>query len=271
MAGALQEMRVEGTKDNADLLLAVVEHPAFKAGDLHTGFIEEHGVVADLAEVPPPAMAAMSALDFLSPPKEDDPWRAHSGWRLGRMDQPAAWDRAGRVHTASVSAELGGDGLQVTTGSQRLLVRLLGHQNSRFGEARLAAGQRWLSVDGQRVTVVGYGPDWRVVEWQGRSFRFRRPQPLSVDQVAGDAGATELSGRLTAPTPGRVVSIAVSTGQRVGANEPLIVLEAMKMEHVVEAPYAGVVTEVCVGVGDQVANGAALLTLGPAEAPTEIE
>jgi 3-methylcrotonyl-CoA carboxylase alpha subunit len=62
--------------------------------------------------------------------------------------------------------------------------------------------------------------------------------------------------------PGRVVKIAVTLGQRVGQNQPLIVLEAMKMEHVIEAPHAGVVTEVCVQVGEQVSGGAQLLTLG---------
>ena len=65
--------------------------------------------------------------------------------------------------------------------------------------------------------------------------------------------------------PGRVVKIAVQAGQRVGQNQPLVVLEAMKMEHVVEAPHAGVVTELCVEVGDQVASGAQLLTLGSVE------
>jgi 3-methylcrotonyl-CoA carboxylase alpha subunit len=63
--------------------------------------------------------------------------------------------------------------------------------------------------------------------------------------------------------PGRVVKIAVVSGEQVSQNQPLITLEAMKMEHVIEAPHAGVVTEVCVQVGDQVPSGAQLLTLGP--------
>jgi 3-methylcrotonyl-CoA carboxylase alpha subunit len=62
--------------------------------------------------------------------------------------------------------------------------------------------------------------------------------------------------------PGRIVKIAVEPGQLVRPNEPLVVLEAMKMEHVVEAPHAGTVREVCVAVGEQVAAGAVLLDLG---------
>ena len=61
--------------------------------------------------------------------------------------------------------------------------------------------------------------------------------------------------------PGRVVKIAVASGEHVSQNQPLIVMEAMKMEHVIEAPHAGVVSDVHVQVGDQVASGAQLLTL----------
>jgi biotin carboxyl carrier protein len=69
--------------------------------------------------------------------------------------------------------------------------------------------------------------------------------------------------------PGRIVKVSVEAGQQVSQNQPLVVLEAMKMEHVVEAPHAGVVTELCVAVGQQVPGGAQLLVLGSAEAPVE--
>jgi 3-methylcrotonyl-CoA carboxylase alpha subunit len=61
--------------------------------------------------------------------------------------------------------------------------------------------------------------------------------------------------------PGRIVKIAVRPGESVRQNQPLVVLEAMKMEHVVEAPHPGVVGQVCVNEGDQVASGTRLLTL----------
>ena len=123
LAAALKEMRVEGVKHNVDLLLAVVQHPAFRRGDLHTGFLDEHGIVEELAVVPPPVLAAVSALDSLIPEQEEDPWRAHSGWRLARVDQPATWSRAGRAHTATVTADVGGDGVVVDTGAHQLHVR----------------------------------------------------------------------------------------------------------------------------------------------------
>jgi biotin carboxyl carrier protein len=67
---------------------------------------------------------------------------------------------------------------------------------------------------------------------------------------------------LVASMPGRVVKIAVVQGQQVTAHQPLVVLEAMKMEHVVEAPYPGVISDLGVTVGQQVRGGARLLTLG---------
>jgi 3-methylcrotonyl-CoA carboxylase alpha subunit len=252
LADALQEVWIDGVADNVDLLLATIDQPAFLNGDLHTGFLDEHRVLEDLAEVPPPVMAAVSALDSLGTSRyAEDPWRMQTSWRLGRVDQPAAWIRAGRTHAATVSAELTGDGVVVNTGSDRLAVRSIGRE----------APRSRVSVDRRSLTVWDHD-DRRVVEWQGRSYRFRRPAGLSVAATAGDRGARGGAGRLTAPMPGRVVKIAVTLGQRVGQNQPLIVLEAMKMEHVIEAPHAGVVTEVCVQVGEQVSGGAQLLTLG---------
>ena len=64
--------------------------------------------------------------------------------------------------------------------------------------------------------------------------------------------------------PGRVVKISVGNGEQVSQGQPLVVLEAMKMEHVVEAPHAGAVTEVCVRVGEQVSGGTRLLVIGSA-------
>jgi 3-methylcrotonyl-CoA carboxylase alpha subunit len=253
LADALREMRVDGIRNNVDLLLAVIEHPAFRAGDLHTGFLDEHAIVLELKELPAPALAAVSALDFLTTPREADPWRAQTGWRLGRVDQPAAWARAGQTHTARVTALLEADGVRVDVGAQSLNVRLI---DSNESAARL-------SVAGRTVTVRADGPDRRVVEGANQTYRLQRPPPLRVEDTARDRGAAGGAGRLTAPMPGRVVKIAVVSGEQVSQNQPLITLEAMKMEHVIEAPHAGVVTEVCVQVGDQVPSGAQLLTLGP--------
>jgi 3-methylcrotonyl-CoA carboxylase alpha subunit len=74
------------------------------------------------------------------------------------------------------------------------------------------------------------------------------------------AGEHEAAGgRLTAPMPGKVVAVMASNGKEVKKGEPLVIMEAMKMEHTISAPSDGVVEEVLYQVGDQVADGAPLL------------
>jgi len=105
---------------------------------------------------------------------------------------------------------------------------------------------------------------------------FRRGDVL---HVFGDDGATQIAeldplasagegagegGRLTAPMPGKVVSIAVKAGDKVSKGQPLAVMEAMKMEHTIAAPQDGVVGEVLYAPGDQVPEGAELLRLATA-------
>jgi 3-methylcrotonyl-CoA carboxylase alpha subunit len=252
LADALRHFTIEGIQHNVDLLLAVIESPAFQAGQLDTSFLDEQRVLAQLAEVPAEALAAASALDHLDVARRvDDPWRAATAWRLARVDQPSAWTRAGRRHASSVSAVLGGDGVSVDVDDRQLHVRGLGAESN--------AVQR-VSVDGRAVSVCE-DADWRVVEWQGRSYRMQRARALTVGETAGDAARGGGVGRLTAPMPGRVVKVAVEDGQHVVQNQPLVWLEAMKMEHVVEAPHAGVVSGIRVQAGQQVSAGERLLSL----------
>jgi 3-methylcrotonyl-CoA carboxylase alpha subunit len=76
---------------------------------------------------------------------------------------------------------------------------------------------------------------------------------------AGEGEADE--GRLTAPMPGKIIALLVSTGERVVKGTPLLIMEAMKMEHTINAPCDGTVSELLYAVGDQVDEGAQLLSL----------
>jgi len=80
--------------------------------------------------------------------------------------------------------------------------------------------------------------------------------------LGGATGAKSEAG-LTTPMPGTVVKVQVIEGQTVDAHEPLMVLEAMKMEHVIEAPYAGVVQAILFQQGDMVPAGSPVVRMEP--------
>jgi 3-methylcrotonyl-CoA carboxylase alpha subunit len=82
-----------------------------------------------------------------------------------------------------------------------------------------------------------------------------------VDVIAQSAGGDAAAGKLTAPMPGKVIALPVTRGQHVERGTPLVVMEAMKMEHTILAPAAGIVGDILFDVGDQVAEGAELVRL----------
>ena len=117
---------------------------------------------------------------------------------------------------------------------------------SRIAHAAASGPRRYLHLDG--VTV----------EWE---IDAERPRPHRT-------GGTAAPGALLAPTPGLVTEVLVRPGEAVRAGQPLLIVEAMKMEHVVRAASTAVVREVRVRVGDQVEAGVVVAELGPAEGPS---
>jgi biotin carboxyl carrier protein len=96
------------------------------------------------------------------------------------------------------------------------------------------------------------------VDVEGQSLEFRLAAPPAVEETVRHAVRSEGAAVLTAPMPGRVVAVRRRAGEVVAAHEPVVVLEAMKMEHSISAPLAGTVTALHVKAGDQVQRGDAL-------------
>jgi biotin carboxyl carrier protein len=114
----------------------------------------------------------------------------------------------------------------------------------------------------QPAAVVG--PDGSVhVDIGGRSVAFRVAPAPDVERAARAAGHHgPTSGEVVSPMPGSVLAVHVAVGATVEAGDPIVTLEAMKMEHVVVAPVAGTIVELAVRVADQVRRGQILAQTG---------
>jgi 3-methylcrotonyl-CoA carboxylase alpha subunit len=132
-----------------------------------------------------------------------------------------------------------------------------GDETAQLSELRVEGQQISLQVDQTRVhaRVLRVGELFHVF-YGGVHYSLRWRDPLA------HAGQQEAeAGRLTAPMPGKIVALLVDVGAVVERGAPLLIMEAMKMEHTIQAPSAGCVSELLYAVGDQVAEGAQLLIL----------
>jgi 3-methylcrotonyl-CoA carboxylase alpha subunit len=120
-------------------------------------------------------------------------------------------------------------------------------------QAGESAVRAWLDDQALAATVVR-GETTIDLFWRGE----RHPLVLH-DPWLAEVEADAHGGGLTAPMPGKVIAVLVETGAKVERGAPLLIMEAMKMEHTIMAPAAGSVKELLYGVGDQVAEGAELI------------
>ncbi len=235
---ALAEQVILGVTTNTAFLRNLLQHKEVRAGNLDTGFIERHLDELTSDEVPAEVLAVYALRESLQR-NAVDPWA--SGWRPGA---PAAqrWLLAlpgGR--TANVS--LTGDAVTVDDVSFDATAVLDGD------DVLLTTGgrtTRWATaVDGSVTWIGREGAAWALHE--------------AVRHLREDSHAHD--GDITSPMPGSVIAVHVAQGQAVTKGQPLVVVEAMKMEHTLAAPLDGTVGEVLVRVGQQVAVDELLVTV----------
>jgi propionyl-CoA carboxylase alpha chain len=251
LAEALARAELHGPVTNRALLVRTLRHPEFLAGATDTGFLTRHdpaalgAPLADVAAHRVHAVAASIGLQAVERERSPVPSGIPHGWRnVGPAQQP--------VEFAVDGERLEVDGLLVG-------VRLVA----------VAADHVELDVDGIRRRCAVHrvpGPagavTWYVDSALGSSELVELPRfALPVRAVA--------VGSLLAPLPGSVVQVLVAVGDVVAAGQPVVTIEAMKMQHTVHAPHAGPVTHVHVAVGDQVDASAVLLVIDEGDADGE--
>ncbi|MGQ4597061.1 ATP-binding protein [Nocardia sp. R6R-6] len=256
LSTALHRAKLHGLVTNRDLLVRVLRHPAFLAGDTDTAFFETHGLAALAAPLVSEAGEALSIVAAALADAAANRAAARvggglpSGWR-NLPSQPQRKSYESRVTgTHEVGYRFGRTGLTVD-----------GHAGLALIDS--APDRVVLSVPGERgpvrrqFEVARYGEQVCVDSPLGpvavrRLPRYRDP----ADQVA--------TGSLLAPMPGSVIRLGAEVGSHVEPGRPILWLEAMKMEHAIAAPAAGVLRAVNVTVGQQVEVGAVLAVVEPA-------
>ena len=220
LAAAASEVQVWPVKTNAGFLVKCLEHPRFIAGDVDTGFIA----------VEEEALAASPLSEF-----------GLEGAARALREHGVA--PAGTDHWTPCDAWAGPQGLRLNAAAERLQTVVVNGETHRvamtpdeFGDASylpLTAQKGVWFEDGVAFEVAG----------------FRQP---------GAAGGAASDGGLRAPMPGKIVAVSAQAGDAVVKGQPIVVLEAMKMEHALTAPFDGTVSELSVSVGDQVTADAIL-------------
>jgi 3-methylcrotonyl-CoA carboxylase alpha subunit len=265
LRGALARVRVAGVTSNLDLLRAIAADAAFHAGPPDTEYLARHG--AALLPVPEAAggealalaaagllCARLAAAQQEARCSQDpwSPWHGQQGWRLNGQAREIL--RLCEL-TSGLEREQAIEVVYLQEGWR------LDVAETRFFDVRgsLARdGTLSVCLDGHRIKGLWLqaGEEITVLMSGGQPRRFRLAGPAAPSGKPG-----ERPGRLVAPMPGRVSMLLVEPGARVDANQPLLILEAMKMEHMLRAPNAGILASFCCAPGDQVAEGTELALL----------
>ncbi|HSJ33927.1 MAG TPA: biotin carboxylase N-terminal domain-containing protein [Acidimicrobiia bacterium] len=250
LARSLERAAVHGSVTNRDLLVRILRHPEFLAGEIDTHFLERHepsALSAPLVDADGERRAAVAAA-LAAQVRHRHQARAlgtlPSGWR-NVPSQPQRIDFAGSHGEIEVGYSFDRSGRLTVDGYDN--ARLLEASEDRVG-LELEGLLGWYRVHQSGDTIYVDGPEG--------------PVQLTEKPRFPDTEHEEDPGSLHAPMPGKVIRVTVEEGDTVEEGQVLVVLEAMKMEHSLRAPHGGVVTAIHAGAGDQVAAEAVLVVVG---------
>jgi 3-methylcrotonyl-CoA carboxylase alpha subunit len=240
---SLETFTIDGVRTNLPLLLWIARDEAFARGDTTTSFLARRLDESIFKPAPPPAEAVLLCSAALLVD-------GRAPWRLGDVGVPLRLQHGESV--VEMLADSTGDSNRWRISGERsgeLGARRKGDVvTAEFGDTAIAGA---VTYDHRRINV----------HLGGRTWSFQFAPPPSADAVAGSHGAVG-GAHVTAPMPGRIVKIAIRNGDRVEEHALLIVLEAMKMEHRIEAPAEATVKAVHVKEGQIVSAGTPLVELG---------
>ena len=248
---ALAQTEIGGLVTNTAFLMKLASNKAFGKGDVDTGFIGRHEKEL-LPSVPPASdevlvLAATGVLLKERQGTSGDPWSKLDGWRHygGSHDHLTLIDVSGGQAAHKLVFDYAKDGFVFHLKKSAVPVSATLSQGGKLtadlGGRRVAAG---FATSGEDVTLF----------LDGIGYRLKRAG-IAMGEEDSEAAAL----RITAPMPGRIIAVHAEAGKTVEKGAPLIVLEAMKMEHTLKASHAGKIEFVGCKPGDQIREGQELL------------
>ena len=260
MRAALTETRVAGLETNAAFLHALAAEEDFIAGDVSTKFIEEHDASLFATTAAGPAQWAAAALWEMARTAPaagtgNGPWDDVRGFRINSGSQHSLWIEHEGL-PALLRLSISGNHYAATLEPDASAAsRREGHElqaSIQFSFQGAVDGDVLrLVVEGRTINAFAAPHNDKLRVWIGSEhWDLGLPNPL-----VGISAHHSSEGSLTAPMPGVITELSAAPGDTVAAGKPLLVMEAMKMEHSIKAPFDGVVKSYQFQAGDQVKDG----------------
>jgi acetyl-CoA/propionyl-CoA carboxylase biotin carboxyl carrier protein len=254
---ALEDTVIFGVATNVGFLGRLIADPNVLAGNLDTGLIDRE-VTSLVSNAPSRAAFALFALSWLShlTPKAPvtDPWDALRGWRDSGRSRPIVLRVVSGDTVSVVEASGTPDRGTVTIDGDEVAACLADQEFGTFITVDGETQRAWFRIDGVRTWVCVGGETWPLVE---------------EDVASRVRDASAFSNDVRSPMPGTVVSVPALSGEDVHSGQPLVVVSAMKMEHVLVAPRDGPV-DILVREGDSVIVDEVVARMHPPGATTEV-
>jgi 3-methylcrotonyl-CoA carboxylase alpha subunit len=264
LAGALAEYRISGLSTNLSFLYNLATSAPFAAAEVDTGFIDRHRDLLFHAserervqDLPLASLYLLLRMEQATRARSGgtdpwSPWNASNAWRL---NEPAVHGGAIVLNGVAYDVPV----VEIGSGERRRF-RITACGKSVLAAGELKGNELYADIDGhrQRVTVVPHDGQFTLFSQRG-AMQFALAQP-----DYGEDSAQPAADAFLAPMPGVIVKLLVEPGVTVEQGQPLLILEAMKMEHRVCAPSGGAVKAFYFEAGEQVAGGDELLEFLPA-------
>lgn len=240
MRSVLEQTVVAPLKCNVEFLHKIFAHDVFASGDVDTGFIERYAddLIPDARPVPAEVLAWVTLNELNPQPSGQDPWDCRDGWQMN-MSRRVSLVFLDRGEHREVDVTYRTDGLDCNVDGETLSLNT---------DAKCPYR---IIKDGQNFIIFHAGQVSRL--------------HLYLPGIEGDEEGGG-SGTITTPMPGKILKTLVKEGDIVEQGQPLLILEAMKMEHTIKAPIAGSVEQMSLTAGSQVADGQILLKITEEEA-----